>query len=98
MDMIKKMIKRPEKFVCFSYYNYNISVALLNHCLLQDEKDLYLYEVGMTCIVVLNVITRRALQIVANHETGIDVDKWDYFIRDCHYMGLQHEFDYRQVQ
>ncbi len=34
-------------------------------------------------------------QIVANGSTGIDVDKWDYFIRDCHYMGLQHEFDYR---
>ena len=32
-------------------------------------------------------------QIVANKTSGIDVDKWDYFIRDCHYMGLQHEFD-----
>ena len=36
-------------------------------------------------------------QIVANKSSGIDVDKWDYFIRDCHYMGLQHEFDYKYV-
>ena len=32
---------------------------------------------------------------MANKSTGIDVDKWDYFIRDCHYMGLQCEFDYK---
>ena len=34
-------------------------------------------------------------QIVANKHTGIDVDKWDYFARDCHYMGIQTEFDWR---
>ena len=35
-------------------------------------------------------------QIVSNHQNEIDVDKWDYFTRDCHALGLSHTFDYRQ--
>lgn len=26
-------------------------------------------------------------QIVANKESGMDVDKWDYVVRDAHYLG-----------
>lgn len=33
------------------------------------------------------------LQIVANEETGIDVDKWDYFLRDSLHLGLKVTFD-----
>ncbi len=32
-------------------------------------------------------------QIVANHESGVDVDKFDYIPRDCHYLGLTTSFD-----
>ncbi len=32
-------------------------------------------------------------QIVANKSSGMDVDKWDYIARDCHYLGLKNEFD-----
>ncbi|XP_061184135.1 deoxynucleoside triphosphate triphosphohydrolase SAMHD1-like [Saccostrea echinata] len=31
-------------------------------------------------------------EIVANDENSIDVDKWDYFSRDCHMLGLKHNF------
>ncbi|XP_078310866.1 deoxynucleoside triphosphate triphosphohydrolase SAMHD1-like isoform X1 [Crassostrea virginica] len=31
-------------------------------------------------------------EIVANHLNKIDVDKWDYFSRDCHMLGLHHNF------
>lgn len=31
--------------------------------------------------------------IVANKRNGIDVDKFDYFARDCHYTGLTKSFD-----
>ena len=34
-------------------------------------------------------------QIVANKKTGIDVDKWDYFARDCYYLGISNNFDYK---
>ena len=32
-------------------------------------------------------------EIVANKRTGIDVDKWDYFARDCHCLGIPNNFD-----
>ncbi|XP_071233637.1 deoxynucleoside triphosphate triphosphohydrolase SAMHD1-like isoform X2 [Salvelinus alpinus] len=35
-------------------------------------------------------------EIVANKRNGIDVDKWDYFARDCFYLGIQNNFDYRR--
>uniref|UniRef100_A0A8C2ZFA7 Deoxynucleoside triphosphate triphosphohydrolase SAMHD1 n=1 Tax=Cyclopterus lumpus TaxID=8103 RepID=A0A8C2ZFA7_CYCLU len=35
-------------------------------------------------------------EIVANKITGIDVDKWDYFARDCYHLGIQNNFDYRR--
>ncbi|XP_054902374.1 deoxynucleoside triphosphate triphosphohydrolase SAMHD1 [Poeciliopsis prolifica] len=35
-------------------------------------------------------------EIVANKMHGIDVDKWDYFARDCHHLGIQNNFDYRR--
>eukprot|EP00941_MAST-03F_sp_MAST-3F-sp1_P002209 g2209.t1 len=32
-------------------------------------------------------------EIVANHRTSIDVDKFDYFARDCHQLGIPKTFD-----
>lgn len=32
-------------------------------------------------------------EIVANKRNGIDVDKWDYFARDCHCLGIPNNFD-----
>jgi HD superfamily phosphohydrolase len=35
-------------------------------------------------------------EIVANSVNGIDVDKWDYFARDCHSLGLTSNFDHHR--
>ncbi|CAL8367965.1 unnamed protein product [Lota lota] len=35
-------------------------------------------------------------EIVANKRNGIDVDKWDYFARDCHHLGIKNNFDYHR--
>ncbi|EDO35455.1 predicted protein [Nematostella vectensis] len=35
-------------------------------------------------------------EIVANKRTGIDVDKWDYFARDCHNLGIRNSFDHKR--
>ncbi|XP_064399038.1 deoxynucleoside triphosphate triphosphohydrolase SAMHD1-like isoform X2 [Halichondria panicea] len=35
-------------------------------------------------------------EIVANKRNGIDVDKWDYFARDCHCLGIPTNFDLRR--
>uniref|UniRef100_A0A3Q0S0A9 HD/PDEase domain-containing protein n=1 Tax=Amphilophus citrinellus TaxID=61819 RepID=A0A3Q0S0A9_AMPCI len=34
--------------------------------------------------------------IVSNKETGIDVDKFDYFARDCYHLGFQSNFDHKR--
>uniref|UniRef100_A0AAY4ECZ7 HD/PDEase domain-containing protein n=1 Tax=Denticeps clupeoides TaxID=299321 RepID=A0AAY4ECZ7_9TELE len=33
-------------------------------------------------------------EIVANRRNGIDVDKWDFFARDCYHLGIQSNFEY----
>ncbi|KAL4232822.1 SAM domain and HD [Mactra antiquata] len=33
-------------------------------------------------------------QIVANQTNGLDVDKWEYFARDCYMLGISNNFDY----
>ncbi|XP_027036126.1 deoxynucleoside triphosphate triphosphohydrolase SAMHD1-like isoform X2 [Pocillopora damicornis] len=35
-------------------------------------------------------------EIVANKRTGIDVDKFDYFSRDCHCLGINNSFDHKR--
>lgn len=32
-------------------------------------------------------------EIVANKRNGIDCDKFDYLMRDCHYIGMKNNFD-----
>ncbi|KAL1281478.1 hypothetical protein QQF64_000281 [Cirrhinus molitorella] len=36
-------------------------------------------------------------EIVANKHNGIDVDKWDYFARDCHHLGIRNSFDHLRL-
>ncbi|XP_066442033.1 deoxynucleoside triphosphate triphosphohydrolase SAMHD1-like [Eleutherodactylus coqui] len=35
-------------------------------------------------------------EIVANKQNGVDVDKMDYFARDCHHLGMQNNFDFKR--
>ena len=35
-------------------------------------------------------------EIIANKRNGIDVDKMDYFARDCHYLGIRKNFDHKR--
>ncbi|XDV21776.1 hypothetical protein PO909_026796 [Leuciscus waleckii] len=36
-------------------------------------------------------------EIVENKLNGIDVDKWDYFARDCHHLGIPKGFDHQRL-
>lgn len=36
-------------------------------------------------------------EIVANKRSGVDVDKWDYFLRDSHSLGIKVTFDYLRL-
>ena len=33
---------------------------------------------------------------MSNKRNGVDVDKWDYFARDCHHLGLGKSFDWQR--
>ncbi|KAK4323559.1 hypothetical protein Pmani_005756 [Petrolisthes manimaculis] len=36
-------------------------------------------------------------EVVANKKTGVDVDKWDYILRDGHSLGIKVTFDYHRI-
>uniref|UniRef100_A0A8C6T9R5 HD domain-containing protein n=1 Tax=Neogobius melanostomus TaxID=47308 RepID=A0A8C6T9R5_9GOBI len=35
-------------------------------------------------------------EIISNKRNGLDVDKFDYFARDCHHLGIKNSFDHRR--
>lgn len=36
-------------------------------------------------------------QVVSNEKNGVDVDKWDYFARDCYHLGFKNNFDHNRL-
>ena len=45
----------------------------------------------------INSFSNLLKQIVSNKASGIDVDKWDYFARDCHMLGIKNNFDHNRL-
>lgn len=35
-------------------------------------------------------------EIVSNQRNKVDVDKWDYFARDCYHLGIRNSFDHNR--
>ena len=69
---------------------------------LQSTKCLCIAH--LFCVKVMLIYPQRLFpphqccsQIVTNPLSGVDVDKWDYYQRDCHHLGLPGSFDIRQV-
>lgn len=44
--------------------------------------------------ITSTMIIKTFKQIVSNKRNSIDVDKWDYFARDCHHLGIKNNFDH----
>lgn len=40
---------------------------------------------------------RFLYEVVNNKTNGVDVDKWDYIVRDCHHLGIGTDFDYNRM-
>ena len=68
----------------------------------RPKEKSFLYEVlwgAKGGAILFNWFDRFCVhvQIVANKRNGIDVDKWDYFARDCHCLGIPNNFDWMWV-
>ena len=55
---------------------------------------LWFYLVMFCCDVCCDISWCCDAQIVANRRNGIDVDKWDYFARDCYGLDIKSVFDH----
>ena len=58
--------------------------------------EVYTYinrDIYTLCFEQLSMGSLDFVQIIANKGTGVDVDKWDYFARDCHHLGIPNSFD-----
>ena len=91
MDMFQHMIDANEKLKKALMDEFGKS----NHQELQEIinfiKDLIIGKVGDKPAYMY--------EIVANKKSEIDVDKMDYFARDCHGLGMKSDFDHlRYIQ
>ncbi|XP_063321085.2 deoxynucleoside triphosphate triphosphohydrolase SAMHD1-like [Pelmatolapia mariae] len=80
---------------------------LMNKCGLITEGDRLFLEKTVPNVIILASSPQQLYrgrnneksflyEIVANKQNGIDVDKFDYFARDCHHLGIQNNFDHRR--
>ncbi|XP_078367264.1 deoxynucleoside triphosphate triphosphohydrolase SAMHD1-like isoform X2 [Oculina patagonica] len=85
--MFKHMIKKNGLFSSFKDENLNKRDLKFIETLIEGKES--------------QGTDRRAeksflYEIVANKRTGIDVDKFDYFARDCHGLGINNSFDHKR--
>lgn len=92
-EMLDHLIQENDLWPSFKEYNLNETdlifiKELIRGCEL-DSKKQWLYKGRGQDKSYL-------YQIVANKKTGVDVDKWDYFARDCYHLGISNNFDYKR--
>ncbi|XP_066509751.1 deoxynucleoside triphosphate triphosphohydrolase SAMHD1-like [Hoplias malabaricus] len=84
VKMFEKLIQRPH--VANELKKYSL---LNQHILLIKEFIDTSREMSRQDISYL-------YEVVANERTGIDVDKMDYLIRDCHHLGMKSDFSHER--
>ena len=62
--------------------------------LLKRQCFIAITVILLTSKIIMHI--QLFLQIVSNERTGLDVDKFDYFARDCHALGLSNMFDHKR--
>ncbi|KAM6961195.1 deoxynucleoside triphosphate triphosphohydrolase SAMHD1-like [Aplochiton taeniatus] len=89
---------------CHNRFEHSIGVAHLAgkflRSLRENQPELNITDDEIQCVQIAGLchdLERSFLyEIVANSNTGIDVDKMDYFARDCHHLGMQCNFDHNR--
>jgi len=80
-------------------YHEKRSISIFKHLVKTHELPLSPFQVKLICDMIhpSPQHTGYLYQIVANRQTGIDVDKFDYLMRDCYFLGFPERFDYRRI-
>ncbi|CAF1010789.1 unnamed protein product, partial [Didymodactylos carnosus] len=96
-DVIRET--RPDR----NWTHEEASIKLFDY--LTDQNNLKpmlsQYKLDDTDIIFIKELIAGPLpefngKIVSNRRTGIDVDKFDYFVRDCRQSGVLHSFEYKR--
>ncbi|XP_042563449.1 deoxynucleoside triphosphate triphosphohydrolase SAMHD1-like [Clupea harengus] len=100
---------RPEK----EWRHEEASVQMFDHLVRENKLEVVMQDHGLTLPddveFIKDLIDPKLpskgrpeeksflYEIVANKRNGIDVDKWDYFARDCYHLGIKNSFDYQRI-
>ena len=91
--------KEGSRVRCLACLHLKSKFTGTKHCIImRHKKDWQSSHTALISgITVYKPFCVCCVQIVANKRNGIDVDKWDYFARDCHCLGIPNNFDMRCV-
>lgn len=81
------------------------SVHMLDYLIDDNGLSEAFFHFGVDPEHVKNLIKGKRIQgkqaflsqIVNNEDSGLDVDKWDYYLRDCYHLGILCGFDYERL-
>lgn len=104
-DMIAHMIKNNPA-LADEFKNYGINekeITLIQEMILgkrtEEQEQSYSEWLKTTVLGSMDENERKKVflyEVVNNKRNEIDVDKWDYFARDCHMLGIGNSFDYKR--
>eukprot|EP00397_Hematodinium_sp_SG-2012_P007652 GEMP01007701.1.p1 GENE.GEMP01007701.1~~GEMP01007701.1.p1 ORF type:complete len:651 (+),score=118.01 GEMP01007701.1:45-1997(+) len=100
-DVLFKELKKPLEDEGFTEKDLIFIKELINPPTTElrkafHDKDTCLAKIWDTLIKGRPVECAWMFEIVSNWRSGIDVDKFDYFRRDAHYLGIHREFEHKR--
>uniref|UniRef100_A0A9J7Y9E0 HD domain-containing protein n=1 Tax=Cyprinus carpio carpio TaxID=630221 RepID=A0A9J7Y9E0_CYPCA len=93
VDMFHCMRKKNGLDKEMEHYGLNLNedIKFIEELILKGQKDGEWLMKGRT------EDKSFLYEIVANKVNGVDVDKWDYLVRDCYYLGIPCGFDSQRL-
>ncbi|XP_050959764.1 uncharacterized protein LOC127161159 [Labeo rohita] len=102
VDMFRCMKRRNGLDKEMKLYGLNLpeDIIFIEELILKGQKDVLKVKIFSVLQWAMKGRTEDKsflYEIVANKVNGIDVDKWDYLVRDCYYLGIPCGFDHQRL-